>query len=164
MFGLVRGKLLQGPAATIVVLVFAVVGTSGCGAQSSQPKKPSRGSADTFAIRSQNRALTYVVRATDVDIGETHLDAANGTTFLHIALTNSGSKVFRRLTAALARRGARLRKPQVFVVTAGGHRYAQVAVDYSLFPNGFTGRSGIDIALRKRAARALLQNLRDARR
>jgi len=57
-----------------------------------------------------------------------------------------GASKFQKLTRALARRGAELRRPQSFALEVNGRVVSRPLVDYHAFPNGFdVGRSGIQI-------------------
>ncbi len=64
---------------------------------------------------------------------------------LSFRLTTNGARKFHSLTRALARRGARLRRPQRFAFAVNGRVYSRPFVDYRAFPNGLDGRTGIQV-------------------
>ncbi len=58
--------------------------------------------------------------------------------------TKDGASKFCSLTRGLARRGARVHRPQHFAIAVGGRVYARPWVDYRAFPNGLCGSPGFE--------------------
>jgi hypothetical protein len=87
---------------------------------------------------------------------------SGGTAVVYIALTPVGDKRFRRLTGSLAHQGARLHREQHFAFEVDGHVYARPSVDYHAFPDGYSGRAGIDIhGIPGAAAKGIAARLRE---
>jgi hypothetical protein len=59
-----------------------------------------------------------------------------GVPALAFTLTKAGAAKFHVLTRALARRGARLHRNQVFAIAIDGHVYATPFIDYKVDPDG----------------------------
>jgi hypothetical protein len=88
----------------------------------------------------------WEVRTADVVRSSAYASRVAGdSASLYFRLTASGAVKFRRLTRDLARRGARLRRAQRFVLKIDGRVYARPRVDYRAFPDGLDGRPGIEI-------------------
>ena len=78
-------------------------------------------------------------------------------------LTRAGDSKFCSLTRALARRGARLRRPQHFAFEVAGRVYARPWVDYKAFPNGVCGSPAFEVVgMRLAVARTLVRLIRGA--
>jgi len=64
---------------------------------------------------------------------------------VYFKLTDQGQSKFRRLTRALAKRGARLHAFQQMAVEVNGKVYARPGIDYKVMPDGFTPDTGLEI-------------------
>jgi hypothetical protein len=69
-----------------------------------------------------------------------------GSASFYFRLTDEGEAEFHRLTRALVRRGARLHRPQRFVIEMNGTVLSDSTIDYRLFPDGFDGKTGLEFA------------------
>jgi hypothetical protein len=75
--------------------------------------------------------------------------------------TKVGAAKFCSLTRALARRGARLARPQHFAFEVAGRIYTRPWVDYKAFPNGLCGSPGFEVGgMRLAVARSLARLIR----
>jgi preprotein translocase subunit SecD len=80
---------------------------------------------------------------------------------VYFKLTDQGQSKFRRLTRALAKRGARLHAFQQMAIEINGKVYDRPGVDYKVMPDGFTPDTGLDITLDDLAtARRLAKEMR----
>jgi hypothetical protein len=95
----------------------------------------------------------------DVVRSSVHALRVSGSVTLYVGLTQTGASKFQTLTRALARRGARLHRPQSFAVAIGGHVYWRPSVDYELFPNGLPGNNGLDLQVLRLAVAQRLAKL-----
>ena len=66
---------------------------------------------------------------------------------VYFKLTDQGQSKFRRLTRALAKRGARLHAFQQMAIEINGKVYARPGVDYKVMPDGFTPDTGLDFSV-----------------
>jgi hypothetical protein len=109
---------------------------------------PARSVSSRVDLRIYDPAMQsrWEVRTADVVRSSAHASRGlGGSASLYLRLTASGAVKFRRLTRDLARRGARLRRAQRFVLKIDGRVYARPLVDYHAFPDGVDGRPGIQI-------------------
>jgi hypothetical protein len=105
-------------------------------------------SASPYELRvydPSGRERTAVTGADVVHSSVRVVGQAGRTAALFFDLTKTGAARFHVLTRALARRGARLHRPQHFAVEVGGRIYVRPWVDYRLFPDGLPGDSGIEM-------------------
>lgn len=69
-----------------------------------------------------------------------------GSASFYFRLTDEGEAQLRRLTRALAKRGARLHRPQRFVIEMNGTVLSRSSFDYKRYPDGFSAETGMEFA------------------
>lgn len=85
-----------------------------------------------------------------------------GSATLFLALTDDGAIKLESLTRTLARRGAKVHRPQTFTFEIDGKVYARPKIDYRAFPDGLDGSSGLEIGgLPLTVARQLAGQIRE---
>jgi len=83
---------------------------------------------------------------------------------LNFQLTKQGQAKFRRLTRALAKRGAQLRRPLRCVTELNGTVLSRSTVDYRIFPDGYGAERGMWFpGYRSETARRLADQMREGR-
>jgi hypothetical protein len=116
-----------------------------------------------FRVYDPTGVVHTEVTGSDVVRSSVHAVRVSGSVHLYVGLTKTGASKFQTLTRALARRGARLHRPQSLAVAIDGHVYWRPSVDYKLFPNGIPGSSGLDMqVLRLAVAQRLAKLIRSA--
>lgn len=76
-----------------------------------------------FRVYDPTGVVRTEVTGSDVVRSSVHAVRVSGTVHLYGGLTKTGASKFQSLTRALARRGARLHRPQSFAVAIDGHVY-----------------------------------------
>jgi len=109
--------------------------------------------------------LGYVkVQVTESDVLRRSAHAARepgGRWSLNFRLTEDGQAKFRRLTRALAKRGAQLHRPLRCVTEINGTVLSRSTVDYRIFPDGYGAEKGMWFpGYRPAAARRLADQIR----
>jgi preprotein translocase subunit SecD len=103
-------------------------------------------SSHAFRFRTYD-PLGYVkVEVTEADVVRESAFATRengGWWSLNFRLTKEGQAKFRRLTRALAMRGARLHRPLRCVTVLNGTLLSRSTVDYRIFPNGYGVEKGM---------------------
>ena len=100
---------------------------------------PARGgtSAETLRIYDPTGQVKTELTISDIVRSSAMADrSVGGVPALIFTLTKSGQAKFHVLTRALARRGARLHRNQVFAIAIDGHVYATPFIDYKVEPDG----------------------------
>jgi hypothetical protein len=86
----------------------------------------------------------------------------DGSWSFYFRLTDEGETEFHRLTRALAKRGARLHRPQRFRIEMNGTVLSHSTIDYRIFPEGFGVETGMEFpGLRPATARRLADQMRN---
>ncbi len=126
----------------------------------------SDGDRTTFRIYDPSNRTTAQVTAADVVSSSVRMvPGAEGSGVVYLRLTREGGRKFAILTRALARRGARVTRPQAFAVEINGRVRSRPHVDYESFPNGIRGTDveGIEIVIPRLAeAREVAEAIRAA--
>lgn len=102
---------------------------------------------DPLRLRIYDPKGVAKVEVTTADIARrsARMHRVGSTAAISFRLTNAGAKRSHVLTRALARRGAHSGQRQRFFLAIDGRIYARIWIGYDAFPNGFDGRSGIQI-------------------
>jgi hypothetical protein len=111
---------------------------------------PARGGTSAEVLRIYDPTGQVKTELTISDIVRSSAVAdrsVGGVPALIFALTKSGQAKFHVLTRALARRGARLHKHQVFAIAIDGHVYSTPFIDYKVFPGGFPAAGSPDMEM-----------------
>jgi hypothetical protein len=135
----------------VSILAAAVLAPAACGAAT----------RFTLSIYDPSGEATTRLTMTDVVRSSARAASVEGrSAALYVRLTRVGAQKFHTLTRDLARRGARLHRPQVFVFQINSHVYARPVIDYRVYPNGIEG-DGLQIdGLRLATARRLASQIR----
>jgi hypothetical protein len=138
--------LMIKPGVTAIVgATFVLLMLTGCG-ESSSPEfrfriyDPLGKVKDQVTESGVLRSSARSVRPADGAAGP------EGSASFYFRLTDEGEAEFHRLTRALVRRGARLHRPQRFVIEMNGTVLSRSTIDYRLFPDGFDGKTGLEFA------------------
>ncbi len=151
--GLVRGETLR----AVVGLVLLALAAAACG---------SDGDRTTFRIYDPSNQAAPQVTGGDVVPSSVRVARGFGRSgVVYLRLTRDGARKFGVLTRGLARRGARVNRPQSFAIEVNGRVLSRIEVDYQLFPNGISGTAseGVEIAgPRLSEAREIAEDIRAA--
>ena len=131
---MIRGmRVVAGVAGSLVLLA------AGCGGS---------GESQDLQFRIYDAARKVPTEVTTSDIVRQSAEGGpqpTGNAGVFFALTPSGESRFCRLTRALARRGASVKKPQAFAVEFNGEVMTRPTIDYEATPDGICGGPGIQI-------------------
>ena len=139
----------------IVVATFVLLMLTGCGGSSSPEFR--------FRIYDPLGHIKTEVTASDVLRRSARASRTpDGSWSLTFRLTDEGEAEFHRLTRALAKRGARLHRPQRFRIEMNGTVFSRSTIDYRIFPDGFGVETGMWFhGLRPATAQRLAQQMRN---
>jgi len=137
---------------TIVPLVLVLV--SGCGHSKSSE----------FRFRIYDPLGNVKGQVTESDVLQKTARASqepDGSWSVTFRLTDKGEAEFHRLTRGLAKRGARLHRPQRWRIEMNGRVESRSTIDYRIFPDGFGVETGMWFpGLRPAAAQRLARQIR----
>jgi hypothetical protein len=140
-------------AMCLATFVFVMV--TGCGGSSSPEFR--------FRVYDPLGHIKAEVTASDVlRMSARASQEPDGSWSLTFRLTDGGEAEFHRLTRALAKRGARLHRPQRFRIEMNGTVFSRSTIDYRIFPDGFGVETGMWFpGLRPATAQRLADQMRN---
>jgi preprotein translocase subunit SecD len=154
MSRLVRRLLIKTGRSAVVLTTLALLISTACGGSSSHE----------FRFRTYDPLGDVKVQLTESDVLRRSARAVrepDGSWSFSFRLTNDGQAQFRRLTRALAVRGARLHRPLRCVTEMNGAVLSRSTVDYRIFPDGYGAEEGMWFpGFRAAAARRLADQMR----
>jgi hypothetical protein len=119
-----------------VIATLVVLMSTACGGSSSHE----------FRFRTYDPLGSVKAEVTESDVLRRSARAArepDGSWSFSFQLTDEGQATFRRLTRALAKRGARLHRPLRCVTEMNGTLLSRATVDYRIFPDGYGAEKGM---------------------
>ena len=148
---MIRSGLISIGAATVVLLLL-----TGCG----------ESSPGEFRLRIYDPLGNIKGQVTESEVLRMTARASqepDGSWSVTFRLTDEGEAEFHRLTRGLAKRGARLHRPQRFRIEMNGRVESRSTIDYRIFPDGFGVETGMWFpGLRPATAQGLAHQIRDA--
>ncbi len=120
----------------VVIATLVLLMSTACGGSSSHE----------LGFRTYDPLGHVKVEVTESDVLRSSARAArepDGSWSFSFRLTDEGQAEFRRLTRALAKRGARLHRPLRCVTEMNGTVLSRSTVDYRIFPDGYGAEEGM---------------------